>query len=55
MPFIHLLVFDVFTAFAGLLAKAYTIISLIIASREEPPQRHLQEKRMNHVGFVMKR
>lgn len=23
--------------------------------KEEPPQRHLQEKRKNHVGFVMKR
>ena len=37
--------------------RAYAInVDLNIASKkEEPPQRHLQEKRKNHVGFVMKR
>ena len=35
--------------------RAYAINVDYSVKKEEPPQRHLQEKRRNHVGFVMKR
>ena len=51
MIFSCLIVFDVFEAFMDLSVRAYAInVDLNIASKKKS-----QEKRRNHVGFVMKR